>query len=107
MFALKLTQIGNSVGVILPKEALAKLKLQKGETVHVTVTPDGIALTPLDPGVGLPVPLPVPEYVTVAVNVTDWPAVDGLTLVASAVLVPHATEKVPDWATPEVAPVAV
>lgn len=29
MHTLKLTQIGNSVGVVLPKEALARLKLQK------------------------------------------------------------------------------
>ena len=50
MHALKLTQIGNSVGVILPKEVLARLKLSKGDTLHVTETPDGIALTPYDPG---------------------------------------------------------
>jgi putative addiction module antidote len=49
MPALKLTQIGNSVGVILPKEVLARLKLSKGDTLHVTETPDGIALTPYDP----------------------------------------------------------
>ena len=49
MHALKLTQIGNSVGVILPKELLARLKLEKGDTVYVTETPDGLALTPLDP----------------------------------------------------------
>ena len=49
MLALKLTQIGNSVGVILPKEVLARLKLEKGDTVYVTETPDGVALTPLDP----------------------------------------------------------
>ncbi len=49
MHALKLTQIGNSVGVILPKEVLARLKLEKGDTVYVTETPDGLALTPLDP----------------------------------------------------------
>ena len=36
MHALKLTQIGNSVGVILPKEVLARLKLEKGDTVYVT-----------------------------------------------------------------------
>jgi putative addiction module antidote len=50
MHALKLTQIGNSVGVILPKELLAQLKLGKGDTVYVTETPDGLALTALDPG---------------------------------------------------------
>lgn len=49
MHALKLTQIGNSVGVILPKDVLARLKLEKGDTVYVTETPDGFALTPLDP----------------------------------------------------------
>ena len=37
-------------GVILPKEVLARLKLEKGDTVYVTETPDGFALTPLDPG---------------------------------------------------------
>ena len=49
MAALKLTQIGNSVGVILPKDILARLKLSKGDTLHLTETPDGIALTPYDP----------------------------------------------------------
>ena len=49
MHALKLTQIGNSVGVILPKEVLARLKLSKGDTLHVSETPGGIALTPYDP----------------------------------------------------------
>ncbi len=49
MHALKLTQIGNSVGVILPKEVLARLKLEKGDTLYVTETPDGVALTSLDP----------------------------------------------------------
>lgn len=49
MHALKLTQIGNSVGVILPKEVLARLKLEKGDTVFMTETPDGCALTPYDP----------------------------------------------------------
>jgi len=46
MFALKLTQIGNSVGVILPKEVLARLKLDKGDTVYVTEAPDGYRITP-------------------------------------------------------------
>ena len=36
MHMLKLTQIGNSVGVVLPKEALARLKLGKGESVFLT-----------------------------------------------------------------------
>jgi putative addiction module antidote len=50
MSALKLTQIGNSVGVILPKEVLARLKLEKGDMLHVSETPGGITLTPYDPG---------------------------------------------------------
>ena len=49
MFSLKLPQIGNSVGVILPREMLSRLKLQKGESVFVTETPGGYALTPYDP----------------------------------------------------------
>ena len=49
MHMLKLTQIGNSIGVVLPKEALARLKLAKGESVFLTETPDGYTLTPYDP----------------------------------------------------------
>lgn len=49
MHMLKLTQIGNSVGVVLPKEALARLKLSKGESVFLTETPGGYTLTPYDP----------------------------------------------------------
>ena len=46
MTALKLTQIGNSVGVILPKEVLARLKLEKGDTIYVTDAANGVLLTP-------------------------------------------------------------
>ena len=49
MTALKLTQIGNSVGVILPKEVLARLNLQKGDSLFVTDAANGITLTPYDP----------------------------------------------------------
>jgi putative addiction module antidote len=49
MHALKLTQIGNSVGVILPKELLARLKVEKGDTVFITEAPDGLRITPHDP----------------------------------------------------------
>jgi putative addiction module antidote len=49
MLALKLTQIGNSVGLVLPKEVLARLKLEKGDTVFLTEAPDGVRLTPHDP----------------------------------------------------------
>lgn len=48
MTTLKLTQIGNSVGLILPKEVLARLKLEKGDTVHLTDAPGGVTITPYD-----------------------------------------------------------
>ncbi len=46
--ALKVTQIGNSVGVILPKEVLARLKVQKGDSLFVTDLADGVALRAYD-----------------------------------------------------------
>jgi putative addiction module antidote len=45
MTTLKLTQIGNSLGVISPKELLAKLKLQKDDELFVTENPLGIRLS--------------------------------------------------------------
>jgi putative addiction module antidote len=51
MHLLKLTQVGNSVGVILPKELLTRLRVEKGDTVYVTETPEGVVLTPYDPSV--------------------------------------------------------
>ena len=49
MHALKLTQIGNSVGVILPREMLAKLGVAKGDTIYAIDQPDGVRLTVADP----------------------------------------------------------
>jgi len=46
---LKLTAVGNSAGVVLPKEALARMKLDKGDTVYLTETADGYRLTPYNP----------------------------------------------------------
>jgi len=48
MITLKLTAIGNSVGVILPREALAALKLEKGDIFYLTESPEGYRLTPYD-----------------------------------------------------------
>jgi putative addiction module antidote len=42
---LKVTTVGNSTGITLPKEVLAKLRVSKGDTLYVTETPDGILLT--------------------------------------------------------------
>lgn len=46
---LKITTVGNSAGVVLPKELLARLRLDKGDTLYVTELPDGIKLMPYDP----------------------------------------------------------
>ena len=46
---LKITTIGNSAGVILPKELLARLRLEKGDELFALETPDGIRLTAFDP----------------------------------------------------------
>lgn len=47
--SLKITKIGNSVGVVLPKELLAKLRAGVGDTLYVSETPDGIRITAADP----------------------------------------------------------
>ena len=46
---LKITAIGNSAGVILPKELLARLRVDKGDEIYALETPDGIRLTTYDP----------------------------------------------------------
>lgn len=46
---LKITRIGNSAGVILPKEVLALLRVGPGDTLHLTESPDGVRLTAADP----------------------------------------------------------
>ncbi len=49
MTALKLTQIGNSVGVILPKEVLSRLKLEKGDMVFMSEAANGLTLSAYSP----------------------------------------------------------
>ena len=49
MATLKITQIGNSLGLILPREIVERLRLEKGESVSVVETPQGIEITPFDP----------------------------------------------------------
>ena len=46
---LKITAVGNSAGVILPKELLARLRVAKGDALYATELPDGVKLTPFDP----------------------------------------------------------
>jgi len=47
--ALKLTRIGNSVGLLLPEELLARLKVGPGDTLFVTEVADGVVLSPSNP----------------------------------------------------------
>jgi putative addiction module antidote len=48
--ALQIRKIGNSVGLILPKELLARLKLKEGDKLYAIEQPDrGLKLTPYDP----------------------------------------------------------
>lgn len=49
--ALKITTIGNSLGVILPKELLSHLRLGKGDSLFVTPSKDGITGTSYDPAI--------------------------------------------------------
>jgi putative addiction module antidote len=45
---VKITTIGNSVGIVLPKEVLSQLNVEKGDSLFILNTPDGIKLTPYD-----------------------------------------------------------
>ncbi|MBA4757352.1 AbrB/MazE/SpoVT family DNA-binding domain-containing protein [Sphingosinicella sp.] len=47
--SLKLVKIGNSTGVILPKELLARLRVELGDTLYATESPDGVRLTASNP----------------------------------------------------------
>ena len=51
MASVKLRSVGNSVGVVFPKELLAKYNLAEGDTVQVVETADGFLLTPVSPDV--------------------------------------------------------
>lgn len=46
---LKLVAVGNSTGVILPKELLEKLRVDRGAHLYLVETPRGFELTPYDP----------------------------------------------------------
>ena len=49
MHTLKLTQIGKSVGIVLPRELLARLGVEKGDSLFVSESPDGLRLVRTDP----------------------------------------------------------
>ncbi|RLA43330.1 MAG: AbrB/MazE/SpoVT family DNA-binding domain-containing protein [Gammaproteobacteria bacterium] len=46
MLKVKVTTVGNSMGILLPKEALSRMKASKGDTLYMVETPDGYTLTP-------------------------------------------------------------
>ena len=45
---LKVTTVGNSVGIVLPKDVLARLRVDKGDTLYLTETPNGVELRTYD-----------------------------------------------------------
>ncbi len=49
MHTLKLSQVGNSLGVIIPKESLARFNLEKGDALYLTEAPGGYRLTTVNP----------------------------------------------------------
>jgi putative addiction module antidote len=48
MFKLKVTTVGNSTGVVLPREVLSRLRVTKGDVLYLTESPDGYKITPYD-----------------------------------------------------------
>ncbi|MGI0481421.1 AbrB/MazE/SpoVT family DNA-binding domain-containing protein [Geminocystis sp. CENA526] len=49
MFKLKVTTVGNSTGIVLPKEVLAKMHIEKGDNLYLTPTSNGFEITPYNP----------------------------------------------------------
>ncbi len=51
MHVLKLVPVGEAVGLVLPREVLAKLRRVAGEMVFLTEVPEGLMLTAYDPAI--------------------------------------------------------
>ena len=51
MTSLKLTKVGTSTGTIIPKEMLARMKVEKGDTLFAIETKEGYLITPYDPAI--------------------------------------------------------
>lgn len=49
MTTLKITTVGNSLGIILSKDILAKLNVEKGDTLYISDIPGGVELRAYDP----------------------------------------------------------
>jgi len=52
MIKVKVTAVGNSMGILLPKEALSKMKTDKGDTLYLVESPEGYTLTPYEKDFG-------------------------------------------------------
>ena len=46
---LKLIKIGNSFGVVFPRDVLARLRVEQGDTLYLSEAPDGVRVTATDP----------------------------------------------------------
>jgi putative addiction module antidote len=46
---VKITTVGNSAGIVLPREVMEKLHVEKGDKLFLTETPDGVRLTAYAP----------------------------------------------------------
>ncbi len=51
MDTLKLTAVGTSRGLVIPKEMLTHMRVQRGDSLHVVETPEGYLLAPFDPAI--------------------------------------------------------
>ena len=51
MTTVKVTTVGNSSGIVLPRDVLDRLRVGKGDVLYVLETPNGIELTPYNPEV--------------------------------------------------------
>ena len=49
MLKVKVTTVGSSAGVVIPKEAMSRMKLKKGDTIFFTETEDVYEITPYNP----------------------------------------------------------
>jgi len=49
MHKLKITKVGSSSGVVLPKELMAVMQVERGDSLYATLTPDGVRLSPFNP----------------------------------------------------------
>lgn len=49
MISFKVRKVGGSLGVILPKEALERLKVAEGDAIYLTEAPGGYRIVNYDP----------------------------------------------------------